>query len=85
MLIVSRKKNQVVIITMPDGTRCRVQVVEIRGEKARLGFDFPKHVSVNREEVQEVIDREHGPPLRAFMEPPARDERSRPDSPIVRR
>lgn len=51
MLVLSRKKNESIIIN-DDIT---VTVVEIRGDKVRLGIDAPKEVSVHRQEVWEAI------------------------------
>jgi carbon storage regulator len=51
MLVLSRKKNESIIIN-DDIT---VTVVEIRGDKVRLGIDAPKDVSVHRQEVWEAI------------------------------
>lgn len=51
MLVLSRKKNESIIIN-DDIT---ITVVEIRGDKVRLGIDAPKDVSVHRREVYEAI------------------------------
>ena len=53
MLILTRKKNETVKI----GDDVTVMVVEILGNKVRLGFDAPKEVPVHR---QEVYDKIHG-------------------------
>ncbi len=54
MLVVSRKKNERVYI---DGVGW-VMVVEIRGDKVRLGFDIDPDIAVHREEVQAAIDKQ---------------------------
>lgn len=54
MLVLSRKKNETIVI---DDT-IEITVVEIRGDKVRLGINAPKEVSVHRLEVKEAIDRE---------------------------
>lgn len=51
MLVLSRKKGEKVKI----GDDMEVVVVEIRGDKVRLGFDIPKKVPVHRMEVYEKI------------------------------
>jgi len=51
MLVLSRKKDESIIIN----DHIRVTVVEIRGDKVRLGIDAPKDVSVHRQEVYEAI------------------------------
>ena len=53
MLVLSRKKNESIIIN-DDIT---VVVVEIRGDKVRLGVEAPKEVSVHRREVFDAIHR----------------------------
>lgn len=58
MLVLSRHRDESVIVTHPDGTKITIQVVDIRGDKVRLGFDAPQNVSVHRQEVQEAIERE---------------------------
>ena len=52
MLVLSRKENEAVVI---DG-KFKIVVVEIRGDRVRFGFDFPKGVTVHREEVQRKLD-----------------------------
>ncbi|MER3416090.1 MAG: carbon storage regulator [Gemmataceae bacterium] len=51
MLVLSRKKNESIIIN----NEITVTVVEIRGDKVRLGIVAPKDVSVHRQEVWEAI------------------------------
>lgn len=54
MLVLSRKKNESIVIN-DDIT---VTIVEIRGDKVRLGIDAPKMVPVHRREVYDAIQRE---------------------------
>ena len=60
MLVLSRKKNESIIIN-DDIT---IVVVEIRGDKVRLGVEAPKEVPVHRNEVYEAIRRNQGPEQR---------------------
>lgn len=53
MLVLSRKKNETIII----GDGIIVTVVEIRGDKVRLGIEAPKDVPVHRREVYEAIKK----------------------------
>lgn len=60
MLVLSRKKNESIIIS----DNITVTVIEIRGDKVRLGIEAPKDVSVHRREVYEAIQsqaRAHDP------------------------
>lgn len=51
MLVLSRKKNESIIIN-DDIT---IVVVEIRGDKVRLGVEAPKEIPVHRREVYDAI------------------------------
>jgi carbon storage regulator len=54
VLVLSRTINQEIII----GHDIRVMVIEVRGDKVRLGVTAPRDVSVHRHEVYEAIQRE---------------------------
>ena len=54
MLVLSRKKNESIIIS----DNITVTVIEIRGDKVRLGIEAPKDVSVHRREVYEAIQNQ---------------------------
>jgi carbon storage regulator len=56
MLVLSRKKNESIVIN-DDIT---IVVVEIRGDKVRLGVEAPKEVPVHRREVFDAIQRSEG-------------------------
>jgi carbon storage regulator len=51
MLVLSRKKNESIVIN----SDITVTVVEIRGDKVRLGIQAPKEVPVHRREVFDAI------------------------------
>ncbi len=53
MLVLTRKKNESIVIN-DDIT---IVVVEIRGDKVRLGVEAPKEVPVHRREVFDAIKR----------------------------
>jgi carbon storage regulator len=54
MLVLSRKRNESIII----GDDITITVVDIRGDKVRLGVEAPIEISVHRQEVYEAIRRE---------------------------
>lgn len=54
MLVLSRQRDETIII----GDDIEITVVDIRGEKVRLGITAPPHVPVHRKEVYEAIKRE---------------------------
>ena len=53
MLVLSRKKNESIVIN----NDITIVVVEIRGDKVRLGVEAPKEVPVHRREVFDAIQR----------------------------
>jgi carbon storage regulator len=55
MLVLSRKKNESIIIN----DNITVTVIEIRGDKVRLGIEAPKDVTVHRREVYEAIQNQN--------------------------
>lgn len=61
MLVLSRMKDESIFITIPPSDKPRevvMTVVDIRGDKVRLGVDAPLEIGVNRQEVHEAIKRE---------------------------
>lgn len=61
MLVLSRKVSE--WIDIGGGFKAggvSFQVVEIRGDKVRIGIDAPKDIKVDRREVTEAILREVG-------------------------
>jgi carbon storage regulator len=66
MLVLSRKKDEKIII----GDQITVMVIEIRGDKVRLGIDAPKEVTVHREEVYEAIKREQAERVASSLDHP---------------
>jgi len=55
MLVLTRRKDEKIMI----GDDIEIMVVEIRGDKVRLGVSAPATVAVHRQEVYEAIQREH--------------------------
>ena len=55
MLVLSRQRDESIII----GDNIVVTVVDVRGDKVRLGIEAPREVSVHRREVYEAIQREN--------------------------
>jgi len=59
MLVLSRQCDETIII----GDNIRVTIVEVRGDKVRIGIDAPRDVSVHRQEIYDAIRRESGAAL----------------------
>src|SRR5947207_13542566 len=55
MLVLSRQREQAIVI----GDDIEVKVVDLRGDKVRLGISAPRSVSVHRKEIYDAIRREN--------------------------
>jgi carbon storage regulator len=55
MLVLSRQRDETIMI----GDDIEITVVDIRGDKVRLGINAPTRVAVHRKEVYEAIKREN--------------------------
>ena len=55
MLVLSRQHDESIII----GDNIVVTIVDIRGDKVRLGINAPTEIPVHRQEVYEAIQREN--------------------------
>ena len=68
-VVISRKKDESIVI----GDNIVITVIEIRGDKVRLGVQFPPGVSVHRQEVYDAIrasQTNHPAPPAATQGPP---------------
>jgi carbon storage regulator len=55
MLVLSRQRDESIFI----GDNIKITIVDIRGDKVRLGIEAPTEIPVHRQEVYEAIQREH--------------------------
>ena len=55
MLVLSRHRDESIMI----GDDIVITIVDIRGDKVRLGIDAPQEIPVHRQEVYEAIKREN--------------------------
>ncbi len=55
MLVLSRQRDESIIV----GDNVQITVVDIRGDKVRLGIQAPPHIPVHRKEVFDAIQREN--------------------------
>lgn len=55
MLVLSRQRDETIMI----GDDIELTVVDIRGDKVRLGIKAPAHVAVHRKEIYDAIKREN--------------------------
>ena len=54
MLVLSRKRNESIVIN----NNVTVTIVDIRGDKVRVGIEAPKDIPVHRREIYDAIQRE---------------------------
>ena len=54
MLVLSRQKDESIMV----GDNVEITIVDVRGDKVRLGITAPKEIAVHRKEVYEAIQRE---------------------------
>jgi carbon storage regulator len=54
MLVLSRKRDESIMI----GDEVEITIVDVRGDKVRLGITAPKHIPVHRREIYDAIQRE---------------------------
>jgi carbon storage regulator len=74
MLVLSRQRDETIMI----GDDIEITIVDIRGDKVRLGITAPATIPVHRKEVYEAIQRENREAARVKME----DLQSLPKGPI---
>src|SRR5262244_848996 len=55
MLVLSRQRDETIMI----GDDIELTVVDIRGDKVRLGIKAPTHIAVHRKEIYDAIKREN--------------------------
>ncbi len=54
MLVLSRQKDESIMI----GDDVKITIVDVRGDKVRLGIEAPREIPVHRIEIYEAIQRE---------------------------
>ena len=54
MLVLSRQRDESIMI----GDEVEITIVDVRGDKVRLGITAPKSIAVHRREVYDAIQRE---------------------------
>ncbi len=56
MLVLSRQRDESIMI----GDDVEIIIVDVRGDKVRLGITAPKNIPVHRREIYDAIQREKG-------------------------
>jgi carbon storage regulator len=73
MLVLSRQRDESIVI----GDDIVITIVDIRGDKVRLGIQAPVSIPVHRQEVYDAIRREAEQQRRAAEKPPATGSESK--------
>ncbi|MDX2017600.1 MAG: carbon storage regulator [Planctomycetota bacterium] len=55
MLVITRREGEEVVIGDPRNPIGVVRIAQIKGERVRVAFDFPRDVKVNRREIADEI------------------------------
>jgi carbon storage regulator len=75
MLVLSRQRDESIVI----GDNIVVTIVDVRGDKVRLGIEAPREISVHRREVYDAIQRENQQAAQIQLEEARRIGNSRPE------
>lgn len=67
MLVLSRKKNESIVVD----DSIIITVVEIRGDKVRLGIEAPREVPIHRSEVRDAMAAQSEVPVN--LNPPVEE------------
>ena len=51
MLVLSRHRDERIVVKLPDGRVVRITIVEIRGDKAKVGIEADRDIEIVREEL----------------------------------
>jgi carbon storage regulator len=76
MLVLSRQKDQTIMI----GDNIEITVVDIRGDKVRIGITAPAKIPVHRKEVYEAIQAENRQAANITLEDITDAKKKRPDN-----
>ncbi len=52
MLVLTRRRDEAIVIRNRFGTEIRLMVVDVKGNKVRLGIEAPADVEIAREEIR---------------------------------
>jgi len=75
MLVLSRQRDESIMI----GDDVEITIVDVRGDKVRLGITAPKQIPVHRREIYDAIQREKA--QKAGDDAPTTDSKDQADSP----
>ncbi len=81
MLVLSRKKQESLVVASPDGADClaRITVIDVRNGRVTLGIEAASDIPVHRMEIWERVQRGGGasPTDRPAVTPPVAEPKNR--------
>ena len=80
MLVLSRTRDESIVI----GDDIQITIVDVRGDKVRLGINAPTTIPVHRKEVYDAIKRENHQAATLRPEEIGNVSSIRPESPVLR-
>ena len=80
MLVLSRQRDESIMI----GDDVEITIVDVRGDKVRLGITAPKSIPVHRREIYDAIQREKAEKAQANSQAAAPQEQT-PTAPVETR
>jgi carbon storage regulator len=81
MLVLSRTRDETIMI----GDDIEITVVDIRGDKVRLGINAPAQIAVHRKEVYDAIQRENRLAAQVQREEIENAVQNKPEDPAQRK
>ena len=70
MLVLSRQRDESIMI----GDEVEITIVDVRGDKVRLGITAPKNIPVHRREIYDAIQREKNQEKQSAPEASSKEE-----------
>lgn len=59
MLVLTRRLEEGLVITVPGGETITISVFAIEGDRVKLGIDAPRHMTVLRQELCEAVRQQN--------------------------
>ena len=82
MLVLSRQRDESIMI----GDDVEITIVDVRGDKVRLGITAPKEIPVHRREIYDAIQREKAEKAQTDTAvPPSEKQAAKPEEPAEKK
>jgi len=78
MLVLSRQRDESIMI----GDDVEIIIVDVRGDKVRLGITAPKNIPVHRREIYDAIQREKSEKKESQEQQEAEPKQESPKEPL---